>query len=1215
LPNLPLISVIMPVYNAEKHLQVCLDSVVNQTLKDIEIICVNDGSTDNSLNILEKYQQKDDRIKIITQENQGAGVARNQGLKVAKGKYLSILDSDDFFDLNMLELMYEKALETDADITICRADGYDNSTGTFFDMSWSLKERFLPNKEVFNYTDIKEHIFDFAVGWSWDKMYNSSFVFENNLQFQDLRSTNDMLFVFLSLVKAQKITTVDKILAHQRRNVTTSLSQTREKDPLCFYDAIKALKEELIKANLFSEVEHSFINWSLHFCFWHLGNNEKSDYILSELKNRIFKELEFYKYPKNYFYDKNLYNKFMEVSAGDNSIINKRFGKISSFAYISKKEKLNPKNIYKILKAKGLIESFNLFDEKYYLIRNMHIRSSNMNPLDHYIYHGWKEGRTPSSKFDGEYYLDRYPDVKASKMNPLVHYVLYGKKEGKYPNPDTDSSFSENKKVGKQPLLLKPSDKPRISIIIPTFNVEMYLEECLDSVINQTLRDIEIICVNDGSTDNSLPILEEYAEKDERIKIISKPNSGYGHTMNVGIEAATGEYIGIVEPDDYVKLDMYETLYIEAVKNDVEVIKADFYRFTGSGENFEKTYVKVAREDENYNRIINPRNELEIFRFAMNTWSGIYKREFIEKHNIRHNETPGASFQDNGFWFQTLALATRTYFLSKPFYMNRRDNQGSSVHDKGKVFAMCKEYDFIRKFLDRNPVLDRNIEFKEKLICVYQLKRYHNYIFTLNRIGPEFHKMFLEKFHEDYVLAAENNELDEEIFSNREWNILQLIIKDPTCVKESDYKIVSRKSSADKYSANGLIHKRKFNRLLSFPYILKKEKFNPKNIYRIFKARGQIESLNLFDEKYYLTKYSYLTNSNIELLNHYLYHGWKEEKNPSRKFDGNYYLKRYPDVKKSKTNPLVHYVLRGKAEGRFPNYHAEIKLPQNINKKLQGRIQNLEKSLSQSNNNHQNMEKEIEENNQSHRKEIENFEKKLNLINSILHDIIKGYNKKKICPACETEVIAFLPVGNTSNVQCPNCGSYPRHRATYIFLKENTSVFKENIKLLHIAPEKIFYDIFRNQKNINYLTADLNDEKPHVMEKMDIQAIQYPDNTFDFIYCSHVLEHVPDDRKAINELYRVLKPDGKAIISVPLFRFLDKTFEDPSYNTPELRLKHYGQSDHLRMYGPDFTDRLEDAGFRILSDDIKFSEDMDEEDLKKYGIDKGIQFFYCVKPG
>ena len=124
---------------------------------------------------------------------------------------------------------------------------------------------------------------------------------------------------------------------------------------------------------------------------------------------------------------------------------------------------------------------------------------------------------------------------------------------------------------------------PKVSIVIPIYNVEQYLRECLESVVNQTLKEIEIICVNDGSTDSSPEILKEYAEKDNRIKVISKPNSGYGHTMNVGIDAAIGEYIGIVESDDYVKLDMYETLYNIAKKNDLDVVRADFERFVGEG--------------------------------------------------------------------------------------------------------------------------------------------------------------------------------------------------------------------------------------------------------------------------------------------------------------------------------------------------------------------------------------------------------------------------------------------------------------------------------------------------------------------------------------------------------------------------------------------------------------------------------------------------------
>lgn len=314
---------------------------------------------------------------------------------------------------------------------------------------------------------------------------------------------------------------------------------------------------------------------------------------------------------------------------------------------------------------------------------------------------------------------------------------------------------------------------PKVSVILPIYNVEPYLQEALDSVVNQTLKDIEIICVNDGSKDNSLAIMQEYAEKDNRIKIISKPNSGYGHTMNVGIDAATGEYIGIVEPDDYVKLDMYETLYNLAEANQVDLIKADFYRFKGNGKELKLEYNQLSKDKSYYGKVLDPKENLEVFRFIMNTWSGIYKREFLNKYHIRHNETPGASFQDNGFWFQTFCRAERIYFVNQPFYMNRRDNPNSSVHDRGKVYCASEEYKYIYDFLEKNP------ELKERYIYMYSLKKFHNYNFTMSRIGEEFYQEFLQHYSEEFRKARNNGELDKKLFSQNEWKKINEIIESP----------------------------------------------------------------------------------------------------------------------------------------------------------------------------------------------------------------------------------------------------------------------------------------------------------------------------------------------------------------------------------------------------------------------------------------------------
>ena len=244
-------------------------------------------------------------------------------------------------------------------------------------------------------------------------------------------------------------------------------------------------------------------------------------------------------------------------------------------------------------------------------------------------------------------------------------------------------------------------DDIKVSIVIPIFNVETYLPQCLDSILNQSLKEIEIICVNDGSTDNSLEILKEYLSKDERIKIIDKENAGYGHTMNIGMDLASGEYIGIVESDDFILPDMLSILYNEASSNNLDFVKSDYYRFFGEEENIVKNYFKIDSTDSLYNQIVSTSENHETFKVLMNTWTGLYKTSFLRENNIRHFETPGASYQDNGFWFKTFFYGKRVMFIPQAFYMYRRDNPNSSVKNKEKVYAMDSEYDLIYEFLEK----------------------------------------------------------------------------------------------------------------------------------------------------------------------------------------------------------------------------------------------------------------------------------------------------------------------------------------------------------------------------------------------------------------------------------------------------------------------------------------------------------------------------------
>ena len=257
----PKISVIIPVYNVEKYLKECLDSVINQTLKEIEIICVDDGSADNSGKILDEYALKDNRIKVIHKKNEGAGVARDCALDLATGKYLAFLDGDDLYKNIFLEKMYKSASENNSDIVVCLAESYDICKKEYKVLKQSLKVEYLPEKEPFCADDVSKYIFNSFQNWNWNKIYSKDFVDKNKIRFQYIYRTNDLYFTCCSLVLADRITTVKQPLVVYRIGMEKNSQSTNILFPFDFYKAFKELKNFLEKENKYKLYKESYLDW------------------------------------------------------------------------------------------------------------------------------------------------------------------------------------------------------------------------------------------------------------------------------------------------------------------------------------------------------------------------------------------------------------------------------------------------------------------------------------------------------------------------------------------------------------------------------------------------------------------------------------------------------------------------------------------------------------------------------------------------------------------------------------------------------------------------------------------------------------------------------------------------------------------------------------------------------------------------------------------
>ena len=316
---------------------------------------------------------------------------------------------------------------------------------------------------------------------------------------------------------------------------------------------------------------------------------------------------------------------------------------------------------------------------------------------------------------------------------------------------------------------------PKVSIIMPTYNVEKYFRQCIESVINQTLEDIEIIPVDDGSPDNCGMIMDEYATKDSRIKPIHKENGGYGSAVNAGIEAATGEYIGIVETDDFIDATMYEKLYNRAKDYNADICKCGFNTYNSYRiDKFKKWKSKIENiESLECNKACKIDELIGLMNYHASIWSNIYKKSFLIENNIKINATQGASYQDYPFAVENYCKAKRIAILPEYLYNWRLEpNQGNSTgHFGKKCMIMAYQCGEVKKLLKQFGYYEL---FKEYMYAHF----FHaNFTFLVN-IERQYRREYFDKVKQLYWEIKDDKTFKYTQMSDTDKYYINLILND-----------------------------------------------------------------------------------------------------------------------------------------------------------------------------------------------------------------------------------------------------------------------------------------------------------------------------------------------------------------------------------------------------------------------------------------------------
>lgn len=792
------VSVIMPIYNDEENLNIAINSVLNQTLTEIELICVDDGSTDNSLKLLNTLAEKDNRIRVFSQKNQGSGKARNKGISEAKGEYIAFLDSDDqMVDDDALNQLYTEAKKNNVDMV---------SGGIQFVDKGEVSYEYSCFKPI---TELKlRPVGDFCLPWYFYKnIFKRSLLVDNNIKFPDLIRGQDPIFLA-------------EILSHLDNYLEV---------PVLYYSYVTP------------------------------------DY------NKVDNSLKYYDYFVHYYL---VFKLLMADKKFKNIVL--RYSEI----LIAMKDRAihvnTVKELFNLLKVMDKIKS---------------------------LYVNWGD-------------IDLTNKITSSFDELIGKIEIEGFEISINKNQFLSDCYSEG-------IIVKDKKyNPKVTLVLPVYNVEKYLPECIDSVINQTMKDIEIICVDDGSTDNSLEVLKRYQKKDNRIRIFSFTNKGLGPARNRGIDRAHGEYVAFVDTDDWLELDFCEKIYESAKNSDSDIV---LFNAIEEYENHQKERI-YFREGI----IENPKDFIFDFKwnssFVLNNyftaWSKLHRTKFLKENDIRF---PSTLFEDIEFQVESFLKAKRMSYNPTIFYHYRKENPESIMNSlkDDECFCIFDIVDNVENHI-RNLNVYKRFEidfirlkirqFKEKFSSTTLLFK----VEFFKKIKSEFIKMnlnegILRKLPGDLVNFY-NNILNSESYAEFYYMGDDFNINIHNYQFNNYFSYNSLLFSNISHETEGIVDVDSVSNIIVNQ--LQKDLLN--NNLSMFKAYEKIKNLNIFNIPYFIDETGY--DSEIDSLLYYLFMG-NDINNPTHFFNKEFYLKNYPNLNRFSIDPFVYFVLYGQYEGKTNTNH------------------------------------------------------------------------------------------------------------------------------------------------------------------------------------------------------------------------------------------------------------------------------------------------------